>query len=89
LAVVAAWALPVLAVAVGAAVVMPVSAGRVVRVSVIAGAGCAAFGALVLHPWASGGSYAGGWGWVQLAVASALAAVATAPPSAAPDASAG
>lgn len=85
LAVVAAWSLPVLAVLVAVALVLPDRPSRVVRVSVIAGGSCAAYAALVLHPWASGGSYAGAWGWVQLCVAAALAAVATGPPSAGPE----
>ena len=87
LAVVAAWALPVLAALIAVALVLPDRPSRLVRVSVIVGASCAAYGALVLHPWASGGSYAGAWGWVQLCVAAALAAVATAPPSVGPEVS--
>ncbi len=82
LMVVAAWALAVLAVVVGAAVLVPARGARAILLSMSVGGSCAAYGALVLHPWASGDSYAGAWGWVQLCIAAALAAVASCPPSA-------
>lgn len=81
LALVAGWALAVLAVLVGVAVIVPARGAKAILVATVAGGCCAAYAALVLHPWAAGGSYAGAWGWVQLCVAAALAAVAAFPPS--------
>ena len=46
----------------------------------------AAFVALALYPLGSLGPYAGDWGWVQIAVAVSLAAVAVVPPSVEPSA---
>ena len=78
---VAGWALAILAVLVGVAVMVPARGAKAILLATVAGGCFAAYAALVLHPWAAGGSYAGAWGWVQLCVAAALAALASFPPS--------